>query len=83
MALDAALAGQGVALGLSLLVDDDLRLGRVVRLSDVELKSAFSYWLVCRRDRAEQKGGGTFRDWLKPELANPDTAPGVGAIPRA
>lgn len=68
MALDAALAGQGVALGLSLLVDDDLRLGRLVRLADTDLPSAFAYWLVCRRDKAEQKGVRAFRDWLKAEL---------------
>ncbi|HMA48169.1 MAG TPA: transcriptional regulator GcvA [Magnetospirillaceae bacterium] len=77
MALDAALAGQGVALGMSLLVDDDLRQGRLVRLSDVELKSAFSYWLVCRRDKAELKGVRAFRDWLKSELAHPSEVPGV------
>jgi LysR family glycine cleavage system transcriptional activator len=76
MALDAALAGQGVALGLSLLVDDDLRQGRLVRLSEVELPSAFSYWLVRRSDKAEHKGVKAFRDWLKIELSEnlpPDT----------
>lgn len=77
MALDAALAGQGVALGLTLLVDDDIRQGRLVRLSDVELKSAFSYYLVCRRDRAEQRGVKAFRDWLKAELATQGETPSI------
>jgi DNA-binding transcriptional LysR family regulator len=62
-------------------VDDDLRQGRLVRLSGIELKSAFSYWLVCRRDKAESKGIRAFRDWLKVELATPIGGSGV-PIPR-
>jgi len=69
MALEAAIAGQGVALGLTLLVDDDLRQGRLVRLSNIDLPSIFSYWFVCRRDKAEQRGISAFREWLKQELA--------------
>jgi len=75
MGLEAALAGQGVALGQTLLVDDDLRQGRLIRLGTTELPSIYSYWLVCRRDKAEQKGVRAFRDWLKAELAT--EPPGV------
>ena len=39
-------------------------------------RHAFAYWLVCRRDKAEQKSIKCFRDWLKTELTEntpPDT----------
>jgi LysR family transcriptional regulator, glycine cleavage system transcriptional activator len=67
IAIEAALAGQGIALGLKPLVDDDLKAGRLVRLSDFELPSAFSFWFVCRRTRLKDPRIAQFRDWLAAE----------------
>jgi len=64
MALDAALGGQGVALGLTPLVDEDLRAGRLVRLFETELASPYSFWLVCRKDRLRERKVRAFRDWV-------------------
>ncbi len=69
MAIEAALAGQGLALGLSPLVDDDLRAGRLIRPFDLALKSPFSFWLVCRRNRANATRIRQFREWMQSELA--------------
>jgi LysR family transcriptional regulator, glycine cleavage system transcriptional activator len=69
MAIEAALAGQGVALGLTPLVDDDLRMGRLVRPFQLALQSPFSFWLVCRRARANVGWVRRFRDWIQSELA--------------
>ena len=67
MALAAALSDQGIALGLRPLVDDDVLAGRLVRLFDVEVPSAFSFWLVCRADRSKERKIAAFRSWLMSE----------------
>jgi LysR family glycine cleavage system transcriptional activator len=64
MALEAAAGDQGVALGLTPLVDEDLRAGRVTRLFETELASPFSFWFVCRRDRLRERKIRAFRDWI-------------------
>ena len=71
MAIDAAVAGHGAALGLTPLVNDDLEAGRLVRLSRRSLKSAYSFWFVCRAERAEETNIRAFRSWLHQELARP------------
>jgi LysR family glycine cleavage system transcriptional activator len=67
IAIEAALAGQGIALALKPLVDDDLRAGRLMRLLDLELPSAFSFWFVCPHTRLKDPRIAQFRDWLRAE----------------
>jgi LysR family glycine cleavage system transcriptional activator len=64
MALSAAVAGQGFALGLAPLVDDDLAAGRLVRPFELELESPFSFWFVCRPDRLNEGKIAAFRAWI-------------------
>ena len=64
MALAAAVAGQGFALGLWPLVDDDLAAGRLVRPFAVEVASAFGFWFVCRKDRLREPKIAAFRCWI-------------------
>jgi LysR family transcriptional regulator, glycine cleavage system transcriptional activator len=64
MALAAAVAGQGFALGLAPLVDEDLAAGRLVRPFALEIASAFSFWFVCRRDRLQEPKIAAFRAWV-------------------
>ena len=45
------MAGQGFALGLAPLVDEDLAAGRLVKPFEVEIPSALGFWFVCRKDR--------------------------------
>jgi LysR family glycine cleavage system transcriptional activator len=73
MAIAAALAGQGFALGLSPLVDIDLAEGRLVRPFPQEVASPFGFWFVCRRERLSEPKIAAFRKWVFP-LA----APGSG-----
>jgi DNA-binding transcriptional LysR family regulator len=44
--LDAAVAGQGVALGRARPIDDDLKAERLIRLPDPCLREAYACWLV-------------------------------------
>jgi LysR family glycine cleavage system transcriptional activator len=67
LALEAALAGHGLALGTAPLVAADLRAGRLVRPFDVELSNAYSFWIVCRGDSLQQPNVAMFRDWLHAE----------------
>jgi LysR family transcriptional regulator, glycine cleavage system transcriptional activator len=64
MALSAAIAGQGLALGLAPLVDEDLAAGRLVKPFAVEIPSAFGFWFVCRRDRLHEPKIAAFRGWV-------------------
>jgi LysR family glycine cleavage system transcriptional activator len=64
MALSAAIAGQGFALGLSPLVDEDLAAGRLVRPFAIEVESPFGFWFVCRKDRLAEPKIAAFRSWL-------------------
>jgi LysR family transcriptional regulator, glycine cleavage system transcriptional activator len=64
LALEAAIAGHGVALGLSPLVADDLARGRLIRPLAFEMRSSFSFWIVCAKDRAQDARIRAFRGWL-------------------
>jgi LysR family glycine cleavage system transcriptional activator len=64
MALSAAIAGQGFALGLAPLVDSDLAAGHLVKPFAVELSSPFAFWFVCRPDRLAEPKIAAFRDWI-------------------
>lgn len=69
MAVDAAMAGHGVALGTSLLVSDDLGTGRLVRPFGHSVYEEFTYFLVCPVETAESPRIRAFRDWLLEELS--------------
>lgn len=68
LALDAALAGLGIALAPALLVDTDLAAGRLVRLARDELKGDFAYYLVHPADKAQLPALQQFKSWLRGAL---------------
>jgi len=71
LSLQAALDGQGVALGDSTLVADDLAAGRLVRPFSMVLKgpAQFAYHLVHAPARAEEPLIKAFRRWVLDEVA--------------
>ena len=73
LALQAAVAGQGLALGSDSLAGDDLAAGRLVRPFDVALPMNFAYYLVYQEDAAEWPKIAKFREWI---LAEVDAAAG-------
>lgn len=75
MALSAAIAGQGFALGLAPLVDDDVAAGRLVRPFAVAISSAFSFWFVCRKDRLHERKIAAFRSWIFEQAGKPAAGP--------
>ncbi|WP_178116830.1 transcriptional regulator GcvA [Pseudomonas sp. PB103] len=64
MAVQAAIDGQGVCIGRSTYVDDDLRAGRLVAPFDLRLQDDLGFYLVTPRETAETKKIVAFRTWL-------------------
>jgi len=77
MALQAAVDGQGVALGNTSLVADDLAAGRLVKPFDLALRVApeFGYYLVAPKHKVERPLVKAFREWLLEEIALGRDAP--------
>ncbi len=69
LTIQAAIDGQGVALGDSNLVADDLAAGRLVKPFDLSLKApdSFSYFVITRSDTKDAPMVNAFRDWCLAE----------------
>ena len=64
LAMQAALDGQGIALGRVALALDDLIAGRLVRLFDIDCSSDAAYHLVCPEGQQQKRKIVAFRSWL-------------------
>jgi len=69
LALDAAAAGQGIALADEALIADDLARGRLVKLCDVALDDG-GYYLLSLASAQRRRPLAAFRDWLLAETAS-------------
>ena len=69
MLLEAALAGQGVALARSLFAADYLADGRLVRLFNVKIDDEYSYYFLWPASSTLSGIARAFRDWLREALA--------------
>lgn len=68
MVLEAAAAGEGIALARGLFVADDLARGRLVRLFDISVEDSFAYYLTWHLGAPLSPAGASFRDWLRSEI---------------
>ena len=66
-AIQAALRGEGVVLGRSALVGDELAAGTLVRPFKLSLPAAFAYHVVYPARSLKRAHVKTFRDWLLTE----------------
>ena len=64
MVIEAAVDGQGVALGRSVLVDAELASARLVKPFEISLPAEYAYYIVCPDASAERPKVRAFRDWL-------------------
>ncbi len=76
MALAAAADGQGVLLGYSGYVDDDIAAGRLVHPFDLHVAIGAGYYLVYAKERLADPRVRAFRDWVRSELDAPDNPAG-------
>jgi len=74
LAIDDAIEGQGIALGRSALIVDDLTAGRLVRPFDITLLSTFAYYVVRFGDKTDNPNVGAFIDWILLEAKLSETA---------
>jgi LysR family transcriptional regulator, glycine cleavage system transcriptional activator len=65
----AAVAGEGVALGRSIMVVDNLSTGLLQKPFDIELKAQLAYYAVYPKASAGRPKVVAFRDWLIDEAA--------------
>lgn len=77
MLVQAAMAGQGVALARRRLAELELAEGRLVRLFAISLPVEFAYYVVSPEATAERPKIRAFREWLLAE-ARAGAAPGAG-----
>ena len=67
MAIQAAIDGQGLALGQYLFAADDLAAGRLVKPFDLTLPLASPYCILSPSDRPQRPAAQAFRIWLLQE----------------
>ena len=77
MLVQAAMAGQGVALARRRLAELELAEGRLVRLFAISLPVEFAYYVVSPEATAERPKIRAFREWLLAE-ARAGAASGAG-----
>jgi LysR family glycine cleavage system transcriptional activator len=63
-AIQAAVRGEGVVLGRSALIADDLAAGRLVRPFELSLPAGFAYYVVYPPRVLKRPNVKAFRDWL-------------------
>ena len=64
LALEAAIAGQGVVLAMYPLAQADIDAGRLVIPFEPAIKLDYAYYVVSLEDNADKPGIRAFRDWL-------------------
>jgi LysR family transcriptional regulator, glycine cleavage system transcriptional activator len=73
--VQAAVQGEGVALGRSSLVDDDIAAGRLVRPFEFRLSAGLAYYLVYPPGALKRQKVKNFRDWIMGEVASQSLSP--------
>lgn len=68
MVLQAAIHGQGVALGHNILAKPEIESGRLITPFNQILLSKKAYYLVCREAQIDSAKINTFRNWLLEEV---------------
>ena len=67
LAIEAAIAGKGIALAPEILVARDIASGRLVRLFATSIADRNAYWALCRAARAREARIRSFFKWLLAE----------------
>ena len=69
LVIDAACAGQGVALGWRYLVDDLIAAGKLLRPIEQSLQTEFGYYFICRENLQQDSLVLRVADWLQQSFA--------------
>jgi len=74
LAIDAAAAGQGIALARTALASLDLIAGRLVRPLKEAMPAEYAYWIVCRKSTSDAPKISQFRSWLLEQVQDDKAA---------
>ena len=81
--IEAAIQGQGICLTSPLLVETELRHGRLVALFGRGMTISDGFHLLCAEEMIEKPKISAFRDWIFDEVsAGDDDTPGAADDPR-
>lgn len=70
LALDCALAGQGVVLGSTLLAQDLIASGQLIRPFEQSLTTELNYYLVYRKDKLNDDNVRCMVDWILAQFSS-------------
>ncbi|MFT9258711.1 MAG: LysR substrate-binding domain-containing protein [Acetobacter sp.] len=73
----AAIGGQGIALGWGLLLQEKLKAGLLVRVTDLSLQPEASYNILLPNRRPPSKAAHLFAEWLVDQFLPPPSQPGT------
>lgn len=76
LAIEAALAGRGVALAQEAMVVDELAAGRLVRPFDLAIPGPHSHWILTLPETADLPAVRRFRTWLIEQARRDSLFPG-------
>jgi LysR family glycine cleavage system transcriptional activator len=80
LAIDAALAGQGVMLGKRALIEQELRSGKLVCPLPLDFRFSFQHRLSQARARADDPAVRAFSHWLLHEVGDAAPRPGSAEL---
>ncbi len=76
LAIEAAVAGRGVALARSAIAEEDLKAGRLIKPFGEAVPINFAHHIVCPEDKLKNERVQEFIDWLRSEtgkVVEPDS----------
>jgi DNA-binding transcriptional LysR family regulator len=70
VAIQAAMADQGVAIGWGRLAAEQMATGRLVRITDVVLQAAGAYYITWNANRALSPAASVLLDWIRAKASD-------------
>ena len=67
LAIEAAVAGRGVALARSAIAEEDLKAGRLIQPFGEAVPINFAHYIVCPEDKLKNERVQDFIDWIRAE----------------
>lgn len=83
LAIEAAAAGRGVALARSVIAEEDLKAGRLVKPFGEGVPVDFAHYIVCPEDKLKSELVQEFTDWLREETGAYRAEENTGALETA
>lgn len=71
LAIEAAVAGRGIALARSAIAEEDLKAGRLIKPFGEGVPINFAHYIVYPKEKLKNERVQAFIDWLKEETAAP------------